>query len=89
MGRILCRKAWTFVTKRSAERLRFLGVVLTLALVVSLLPAAVLADEQPSPPHRFYGTVTVYGDLPAPDGLEVSAWVGGEMKASCHTFEGM
>jgi len=92
MGRILCRKAWTFVSKKPAKRLRFLGIVLTLALIVSLLPTAVLAEDEPptTPPHQFYGTVTITDPSgtvigPAGDGLIVSAWIDGEEKASCVT----
>ena len=70
------------------KRVRFLGTLLTLALIISLLPTAVLAD-QPSPPHRFYGTVTsAEGGDPAPDGLLVTVWIDGEEVASCITKGG-
>jgi len=58
-------------------------------------PATVYFDDfsfvGPQPPPHFYGTVTITNDdgsIGAPDGLTISAKIGGVERASCQTVNG-
>lgn len=59
------------------------ALVLALCLLGSLVASAVLADAPPSPPHRFYGTVTCAGQPVV--GATVQAFVDGSPAESTTT----
>ncbi len=66
-----------------ARLFRILSVAIVLILLHSLL-GALVAQAQPSPPAKYYGTVTM-GGSPAPAGVAVSARIGGAEYASTST----
>jgi len=65
------------------------SILASLAVIALLLaiPAVVLAQAQPPLPSVFGGTVTWDG-VPAPDGTDVSAWIGGEQVALTTAADG-
>ncbi|ELZ36906.1 PGF-pre-PGF domain-containing protein [Halorubrum tebenquichense] len=66
-----------------------LAVLVASLLVVSAVavaPAAVAQDGPPPTPAAYFGDVTVDGE-PAPEGVEVTAYVGGELRGSLTTTQ--
>jgi hypothetical protein len=66
------------------SKLKFLALLAVLALTFSL---SAVASAQDIPPHVFVGNVTVDG-MPAPQGTEISAFIGGEEKGFVRVYEG-
>ncbi len=59
---------------------RSLSIILVVLFLILVLPASVSAQEPPQLPARYWGTVTVYKqaqEVDAPQGVIISAWVGG------------
>ncbi|TKX50742.1 PGF-pre-PGF domain-containing protein [Halorubrum sp. ASP121] len=66
-----------------------LTVVIASLLVVSAVagaPAAVAQDGPPPTPAAYFGEITVDGE-PAPEGVEVTAYVDGELRGSLTTTQ--
>lgn len=64
-----------------------IGFWLLLAVLALLLALASSALAQQTPPHRFFGTVTIDG-VSAPDGTRITAVVSGQVVASTSTSAG-
>ncbi|ELZ48305.1 hypothetical protein C464_07505 [Halorubrum coriense DSM 10284] len=66
-----------------------IAVVIVSVLVVSAVagaPAAVAQDGPPPTPAAYFGDVTIDGE-PAPEGVEVTAYVDGELRGSLTTTQ--
>ncbi len=61
------------------------GIVLMALLLSLIIPASVAAQEVPQIPARYWGTVRIYdgaGEVDAPPGTLITAWVGGVERGS-------